>query len=97
MRKHIVLRRVCGLRTERKKIPKRSPPVHRMKKGVVSRKLAPPCNLRPEFMITLPDREMLYVTRIFDGHYLMARNPPSHASRSYDRVAAPVERRTRCS
>ena len=58
-------------RTERKKIPISQ---HRMKKSVVSRKLAPPsCNLRSEFMITLPDREMLYVTRIFNGQYLMAK------------------------
>lgn len=57
--------------TERKKIPISQ---HRMKKSVVSRKLAPPsCNLRSEFMITLPDREMLYVTRIFNGQYLMAK------------------------
>lgn len=36
-----------------------------------------PCNLRSEFMITLPDREMLYVTRIFNGQYLMVEHRPS--------------------
>lgn len=53
-----------------------------MKKSVVSRELAPPCNLRSEFMITLPDREMLYVTGVFNGQYLMAET-----SRSSGRVS----------
>lgn len=55
-----------------------------MKKSIVTRKLASSRNLRSEFMITLPDREMLYVTRIFNGQYLMAVKTPSLASRPYD-------------
>lgn len=47
-------------------------------------KQAPPRNLRSEFMITLPEREMLYVTRIFNGQYLMAVKPAPLASRPYD-------------
>lgn len=51
-----------------------------MKKSVVSRELTPPCNLRSEFMITLPDREMLYVTGIFNGQYLMAETSAPRVS-----------------
>lgn len=55
-----------------------------MKKSIVGRKLAPPRKLRSEFMITLPDREMFYVTRIFNGQYLMAVKLSFLASRPYD-------------
>lgn len=60
-----------------------------MKKSVVSRELAPPCNLCSEFMITLSDREMLYVTGIFNGQYLMAKIPvPSRLVLTIRRLAA---------